>query len=361
MHYRTLLTPFLLLALHGMAQDRATLSTLNSSTIRLQRDALSFQKDAPALPKDDLSLPEDIRYASAMAGFNHFEVIDERADTSRIGIHTCIPDFGPNYDRQLVFDQSAAQQLSGYLNQYYTNPDAPCSALVILRTLWLSDANYPRTEMLRHPERRLERTHIRLKAEIYAIRDGRYIPVLRFDTLQTAWKKRIISERSPYFEWGLNLSLLIDEVADSASRLLAKQQDVRPSVALDDIRQFNASRFNAPIGDTQPARGVYANFEEFRNNTPSIHDFEVKMENNERLLYIRESGTAYYSHKVWGYCDGRNIYIMRDGILFPAWREGKAFYIPAGAAASSSLTVRLGHDYKQRRIFFVDMDTGDIY
>ena len=85
------------------------------------------------------------------------------------------------------------------------------------------------------------------------------------------------------------------------------------------------------------------------------------MENNEHLLYIRESGKTYYSHDAWGYSDGKDIYVMRDGILCPAWKEGKAFYIPAGAAAGNTLTISRGHDYKQHNIYSIDMDTGDIY
>jgi len=349
MHYRTLLTPLLMLALDTVAQSPAPLSGLHAVTIRL-RPAHSTRQTPPASVTPTPS-----------PGFSHFEVIDERADTSRIGIHTCIPDFGRNYDRQLIFTQSAAGELADYLNRHYTRPGAPYTALVILRTLWLSDANYVRAEYLRHPECRLERSHIRLKAEIYAIRDGRYIPVLRFDTLQTAMRKRILEERSAYYEWGLNLTLLMNDLADSASRLTPGKEKDNRWVGLEDIREFNASRFNAPIDDDRPARGVYANFEEFRNNAPSIQDFEIKLENHERLLYIRESGNAYYTHEAWGYSDGKDIYVMRDGILCPAWKEGKAYYLPASAATANSLTVSHDRDYKQRSIYSIDMDTGDIY
>jgi hypothetical protein len=346
MHYRTLLTPLLIVALQTNAQSPASLSTLHAVTIRLRQ--LHHSSPASSLP-------------SPSPGFSHFEVLDERADTGRVGIHTCVPDFGHNYDRQLIFDRSAAKETAEYLNHYFTRPESPYTALVILRTLWLSDANYVRADYLRHPDRRLERTHIRLKAEIYAIRDGRYIPVLRFDTLHTAMKRRILRERSPYFEWGTNLALLLNDLADSASRLSSGKEDGNRWVDLDDIREFNASRFNAPIDENLPARGVYANFEEFRNNTPSIQNFEIRLENHERVLYIRESGATYYSHDAWGYCDGKDIYIMRDGILCPAWKEGKAFYLPAGATTANSLTETRGHDYRQRSIYFIDMDTGDIY
>jgi hypothetical protein len=322
MYYRTLLTPFLFAALHAAAQIPVSLSALHPVAIRLRPS-----------------------YSDSSA-FSRFEVLDERADTGRIGIHTCIPDFGRNYDRQLVFDHTAATELSGYLNSRFARPGSSYRALVILRTLWLSDANYVRAEYLRHPERRLERTHIRLKAEVYAMRDGRYIPILRFDTLQTAMKRRILQERSPYFEWGVNLAELLDELVDSASALTQGKAVANRWVGLDDIREFNASRFNAPIDENLPARGVYANFEEFRNNTPSIQHFEIRQENHQRVIYVEESGATYYTHEAWGYCDGKDFYIMRDGVLCPAWKEGKAFF---------------GKEFKQPRIYFVDMDTGDLY
>jgi hypothetical protein len=347
MRYRTLLTPLFLLALRVAAQSPPPLSALHTITIRLRPTHPSRQTPHTS--------------AAPAPGFSHFEVIDERVDTSRIGIHTCIPDFGHNYDRQLIFDRSAGSEIADFLNHYYARPGAPYTALVILRTLWLSDANYVRAEYLRHPDRRFERSHIHLKAEIYAIRDGRYIPVLRFDTLQTTMKKRILQERSACYEWGVNLTLLMNELADSASLLTPAKAEDNRWVDLEDIRQFNASRFNAPIDDDRPARGVYANFEEFRNNTPSIQNFEIKLENHERLLYIRESGNTYYTHDAWGYSDGKNIYVMRDGILCPAWKEGKAFYLPAAAAAGNPMTEPRDRDYKQRSIYFIDMDTGDIY
>ena len=340
MNYRTLLIPALVLTLQSAAQPRTSLSSLHPVTIHLRHPT------SPPIGRE--------------ACFSHFEVIDERADTSRIGVHTSVPDFGRNHDRQLVFDRSAAGEMADFLNRRFTRPDAPYTALVILRTLWLSDASYIREDLVRHPELRFERTHIHLKVEVYAIRDGRYIPVLRFDTLQTAWKKRLLQERSTYHEWGQNLVLLMDELGDSTSRVAARKEN-GPWVALEDIRQFNSSRFEAPIAETPPARGVYANFEEFRNNTPSIQDFEIKTENNEHLLYIRESGNTYYSHDAWGYCDGKDIYVMRDGVLCPAWKEGKAFYLPAAVTAGSTLTIARSHDYKQRSIYSIDMDTGAIY
>jgi hypothetical protein len=391
----------ILLAIQVSGQSGASLSALKAVTIRLRR---------PDAPK---TFPG--------ACFSHFEVLDERPDTTRIGIHTNIPDFGRNHERQLIFSQPAASEIAGYLNKHFARPGAPYTALIILRTLWLSDAKYIREDLIRDPDRRFDRTHIHLKAELYAIRDGRYLPILRFDTTQTAQKKPLYQERSTYYEWGRNLGALVSQFADSAFQVAGWRLDQGNWIGLEEIRQFNSVRFNAPIGgDGSLTRGVYTCFNEFRNNAPSIADFEVRLGDNQRFLYLRESGKSYYSHDAWGYCDGKNIYIMRDGELCPAWKEGQAFYfyrdlrkprktnhyyaqteIPPSAAATGPspgampppaaiipspsgtmppsrivpspaavmppppsahlIAMNIDADYRGRSIYSVDMDTGDIY
>jgi hypothetical protein len=60
------------------------------------------------------------------------------------------------------------------------------------------------------------------------------------------------------------------------------------------------------------------------------------MEKKNRTLYVKDAaGGSYYSHDAWGYCDGNDIYIMRDGVLLPVWKEGNSFYF-------------LGQAYKER-------------
>src|ERR1700753_576853 len=82
----------------------------------------------------------DLPYHPAV--FSHFEVIDERPDTARIGIHNYDPIFGHNRNRQLVLQQPAATAIADYLNTRFARPGAGYSALIVLRNLWLSDANY---------------------------------------------------------------------------------------------------------------------------------------------------------------------------------------------------------------------------
>ena len=352
----------------AQSKDSASLSFLESVTIRLV--------DPDSLPA---ARPENM--------FRHFEVIDQRPDTARIGIHTGIASrHSPN--KQLSFGQPAKEEIAAYLNTHFARPGAPYTALVVIRTLWLSDANYFREDLMQDRAKRGEKTHIRFKAEIYASKEEGYMPIYRFDSAH-------ISKRNIYSLWGQDLAGMLADFADSASLLTARKAGKGRTLSREEIQQFNQSRFSAPVTtDTAFIRGVYASFDEFRNNNPSIRDFELKQENDHFLLYVKDQGgTAYYSHDAWGYCDGKGIFIMKEGALRRAWKEGKAFYflspvdkftearnpppgmmpdtvtniaptggivqLPAKPAPGAIMTARVSNG--GLRIFTVDMDSGDVY
>jgi len=369
MRYPISVTLWLLAILPSVAQNPTTPVALGSVTINLKN-------------------PFDLSFQPGV--FNHFEVIDERSDTARIGIHPYVPTFGSNYARQLVFHHSASVELAGYLDAHFANPAGRYTALIVLRNLWLSDANYLREDLLKDHSKWHERTHIRLKAEIYATKDSLYMPVLRYDTVQVYRQNHRYTGESYYSSWEYNLARVLNTMADSASRLTLSREGHSPLVSRDEIRSFNKSRFTPPISiAAMPEAGVYASFDEFRNNAPSIHDFEVKKEDGDRLLYIKDPyGRTYYSHDAWGYCNGNEIFVMRDGVLCRVWREGNAFYFVGGAnqdvlvppffvgsgksaiadpetgqGRNPSNLTRAGQsiDTRIRTVFLIDMDSGDVY
>lgn len=298
------------LSVTGMAQSGSSdtrLVTLPAVTINLKGSG------GPTIP----------------SAFSHFEVIDERADTARIGIHSFVPTLGHARNRQLVFPQPAATEVAGFLNKYFARPDAKWSALVVLRNLWLSDANYLKEDKVKDADILSEKTHIRLKTEIYACNGSVYIPILRFDTLQTYKNTNQYNNWSSYYSlWESDLTAVLSEMADSLSGLAPSRVENGRHLHRDDILQFNQSRFQPAITESNtPTAGVYTSFEEFRDNAPSIQHFEIQQQKGDRLLYLKDAnGNLQYSHDAWGYCDGKTIFIMRDGKLYPLWKEGKAFY-----------------------------------
>jgi hypothetical protein len=335
----------------------------------------SAQSSLSTLSPVLIELDSSGRTYSAGCPFRHYQVIDARPDTARIGIHAFIPTLGSQHNRQLVFRQPAASEIAAFLNARFTRADAPYTALIVLRNLWLSDANYRREEKLKNPAILHERTHIRLKAEIYAVRDSLFMPVMRFDTLQ-AYKRdnRYTSIVTYYSLWNKDVTAILCDMADSAARLTVARQGKGRQLHLEEIMKWNQSRFETPItGNITLTPGVYTSFEECRNNKPSLQHFEIRMENNYRLLYISESGgSTYYSHEAWGCSDGKNIYMMHDGVLYPIWKEDRAFYFlapptppalgPDGKPiAPEYFTTSSRSETNQRRIYAVDMDSGKTY
>jgi hypothetical protein len=344
-----LLSPLCLLffCLSTSGQHKITMDDLSRKTVHFDKPAAS---DVPTV-------------------FRHFEVIDERPDTGRIGISLMIGTLRGNDDRQFVFEKPAAAEISEYLNRYFTRPDAPFTALVVLRSLWLSNSND--LEGVKNAEIQYEQWHIRLKAEVYATRDSQYIPVFRYDT---AWAKKIHSYvtamHSSFSDLETSLSTLFIYLADSASWVTERKQNPGRMISRQQISEFNRSRFDK-FADTNTtyASGVYANFEEFTNNAPSIRDFEIRMEKKDHLLYIKDAaGKTSYSDVAWGYSNGDSLFIMRDGILRPVWKEGKAFYF---YALSDKDVYTKPNEYryggnaspgeKEQCIYTLDTDSGEIY
>jgi hypothetical protein len=330
-----------------------------------------------AQPDTDLaSLPQETLHfykpASTFPGnrFNHFEVIDERPDTARIGTYLITRSLFPNFDRQFVFGKPAADEIAQYLNRYFTRQDAPYTALIVLRSLWLSNANYVKREEINAHGKGYEVSHIRLRAEFYASRDSQYIPVFRYDTM--------LSNRSGYnpilqiSRLEHDLSNLFINLADSASLMTDRKQNAGRRISRQEIRDFNRARFDK-FADSNLiyASGVYASFEEFLNNKPSIQNYEIRTVKKDRLVYVKDAaGKSEYSNDAWGYSDGKTLYIMRDGSLCPTWRQGKAFYFYAlsdkdrytslNANGLADTTPHPGQD-QELCIYTLDTDTGDVY
>ena len=275
----------------------------------------------------NLEDPTDLPYHPGV--FSHFEVMDERPDTARIGIHNFVPFLLHSRNRQLVFRHSAAREIADYLNTRFARPGAPYSALIVLRNLWLSDANFIKEEKVKNAGIMASRTHIRLKAEIYAFKDSFYLPLMRYDTTQTYKRGNTYNNLVTYYAlWNKDLSSVLCEMTDSAAGLVAARAEHARHIQREDILQFNRSRFDVEITHTSSLTpGVYASFDEFRKNAPSIPHFEIRNGKRDQILYIQDAnGSFYYSHTAWGYCDGRSVFIMRDGKLYQLWKEGNAFY-----------------------------------
>jgi hypothetical protein len=359
---------------------RPTLLFLGFCGLALRTAAQPGQ--APGAPADNLSnlrtitiqlngpYNHDGALLSTQSPFSHFEVLDERADTTRIGVHGNLPMHSHFFDRQLIFSKPAHQEIAAWLNRHFTYPGAPDSVLVILRYLWLSDTDpyspNPDQYSSFHPHNPADtRTHIRLKAEIYARRNNLYLPLLRIDTLEPTKFVTYNARTATYNGWEKDLTELLRDLAENAATAASHHRNSGRWISGEDIRRFNRSRFDIPIFDSNTLiRGVYTGFQEFRNNAPSIRDFEVRPDNGHLALYLRNGdGSSYYTHDVWGFCNGKQVFIMRDGLLHLLQKDGNSFYFYGIDIASNStppLNAFSGYP-EQHCLYVIDMDTGQFY
>jgi hypothetical protein len=72
-------------------------------------------------------------------------------------------------------------------------------------------------------------------------------------------------------------------------------------------------------------KGVYRSFAEFKNNKPSIENFEIGKGNFTDELYVADNHETYPLQDFWGYCDGKNLFVRSANNLFQLYRTGNTF------------------------------------
>jgi hypothetical protein len=296
------------------------------------------------------------------AGFRHFEILDARQDTARIGVFGNGTNFS-NQPKQIIFDKPATNEFADYLNSRFTDQKATSTVLVVIRFLWISDwIHNPHPIHTDHDIVHNANAMIRLKAEVYAEANGVYTPLFRFDSTQF----------STTFSYGPGEKLagMLNDLAGRAASETEQKQGSGRHISLEEIRHFNESRADQPIlkDSTILAEGLYKDFEEFRNNEPSIRQ-GFKLVKGVRSLELRgEDGEIASSpDQVWGFCDGKTVYVMFERELVPTWKEGNAYYILVPEIienydGSPGVGEMLGMPPPiLKRILTIDMDSGDIY
>jgi len=262
-----------------------------------------------------ISLPLDKNAPKYPALFDTICVLDFRRDTSRIGLITS----SRSAQEEILFHKSVTDQLGQYLNAGYSSPQGGHSLLVVIKDLWIADPNG-----FAYLNRSL--WNISFHAEAYLKGKDGYIPLTYLDTTFhrfTAYSVPNVAAR--------DLPELIDifmyKVAD---RDQAGDWTEKGTVSSDQIDSFSRTRFKYAMDTvTRPVKGVYANVKEFRKNAPSILKYEVSKDKsgNLELRIPDENGHLYYTHSVWGFCDGNQSYVMMDGNLFPVFRVHHQFYV----------------------------------
>ncbi len=289
--------------LHAQQDSR---DVLNPNRLRIKEMVLTGEDTASR----ELKLP-----------FSKIRIIDSRPDTSKIGYAFDNDIFtGKKRSFQRVqFRNGNGHAIERYYAAYFSNAftQNDFELLIVMKRFWLS-ANVISNE------KRVEASNsvgadekLYCKWEYYLGKNGKYLPAKRVDTVliiagDPDRYNYYKTERERYQELKSALNKLV-EMLDYSNAV--NQFDNQPGKTLEQIYTFNNRLNMIPVlQDTAIRRGVYLNFEEFKNNRPSILDFTEKktryrLTNTENYL---ENAKGETISNYWGYSDGQ---VIRYGML----------------------------------------------
>ena len=131
------------------------------------------------------------------------------------------------------------------------------------------------------------------------------------------------------------------------------------------------------LSASQYKKGVYASFDEFKGNAPSLTDYEFKAGKLGDVLYVKKDSSEYPDRTAWGFCDGKNIYINSADKFSQLIQSGNTFYFKGIKSITKTLRVELmyasvlnlldntvrkkSHFNANPKYYQIDMETGDIY
>jgi hypothetical protein len=298
--------------------------------------------------------------------FDSIRVLDLRRDTSRIGLVSS----GRNSQEQLQFHSPAFDQLGRYLYAGYSSSQGRQSLLVVIKDLWVGNGNW-----YNNPS--YSKWEISFRFEAYLKEKDGYIPLTYLDTTVHLFAGGNSSNVGAHELPGL-IDVFMNKVA---TRDEIGGWSEKRVVSYEEIDSFSRTRFNYAMDTvTRPVKGVYVNVEEFKNNAPSVLQYEVSKDKsgNVELRIPDESGHLYYTHTAWGFCDGKQAYVMMDGNLFPVFCVQHQFYvlgskeyrdkklwvpilIPVGPFALISGTADVSDNVvRTLRLFRLDVRTGRV-
>ncbi len=321
-----------------------------------------------------IDIKEDITDNVTNKPIRSIEVIDSRDDTSSLGY-----DYSSvfNKTRKYVFDTPFVIKLTDWVSNFLKtgqNKNTGYKLLVCIRKLRISEEVAIVGFADDHQGQAMDgwESGVILKAEFYLYDRNFYYPMYRFDSTITGSKK-LPKYADEYLREAFKLSL---------SKLFKIDMDLVISKAkkmtLEDILVYNSKRDKVPIlNNTTYKKGAYASFDEFKLNDPSILDIEYKKGKMGDMLYVRKDGLEYPDRTVWGFSDGRSIFINSCDKFSELIPTGATFYFKGikgitkktkhKAMQSSTLNFATNTGPKKTvynvdfKYYQIDMETGEVY
>ncbi len=273
--------------------------------------------------------------------FSNLEVYDRRNDSSFVGFYKTMYSRNKSFGTVLKTENTTSNSVYSFLEpQIAFDQQSNYRLVLLIRKLWLS--------------KEIENTEVRdynikmQKAllpgivtcfEFYAKKGEQLIPLLKFDTT--------------IFHHNRNLALIDEELIQTTlTSAIDKLSRTRYRQKIENGRTYSwqqidsfSSRTNhiEILHTTSFKKGVYLTYNDFKNNTPSIQDFEIKKSEFAHTLFVKdEQGNQYPVRKIWGFSDGENVFIKSADIFFKLEKYNNNFYSWASKNISMVTKVPVG-------------------
>jgi len=108
-----------------------------------------------------------------------------------------------------------------------------------------------------------------------------------------------------------------------------KEQDLIKSnkkITFNDIIKSNEQGHDLPLYNNKREKGLYKTFEDFKLNAISVNDYEFKKGQMGDIIFIKENGNEFPMRSIWGFCDGKDLYINSGDKYSKLIQSGYNFY-----------------------------------
>ena len=352
----------------------------NYPTKKIILDSISDFYKKPTVSNIDSVVVIDSRYSNKSLGFITALMKKVKpgisGSTTKPASSLYYHDYSIN---NIQFENLPEKSIAGYISSALASStnETKFSLLVIIKNLWLSDKiDFIGKKNYENEEEYFSKSGIIGNFEFYIYKDNSYWPIFRYErklrnnfALKEYAKKYILS--------------FIDSCLIKLSTInLQNISQSKKALTLEQIKQYNNERFEIPVlKDSLYKRGVYMNFNEFKNNTPHFADFNIEKNRLADIMTVKGAdGKETIERNAWGYCDGKKFYIQNNSNYFELSRIDNSFFVKVATnklrtneLGSNSITnvgtgliipplkIKYNAIKSDSSPYCLNMDTGEIY
>lgn len=334
--------------------------------------------------------PNTLAPSSIFLPFKSIEILDARFDTSKLGYenHHTHDNINSNDFKKIKLNKGVQESVQLFYNDYYNlslkNPTN--KLLIVLKTLWIDNvpSNYLPIENSKITEfESFQNIHV--KWEYYVRRENKYYPFKRVDTVYQLTESILNSRDFKFRKNDLSFFMFVlkSQLEQIDFRNIDDNYENKKSLSFYSIDSFNRKRFLLPIMNaTDIKKGLFLNFEEFKNNKPGIVEYEFKKEklwiNKENLQIIEDFYLASDSSGIHTGSEKRRS-VVRVGNTFEFFSWASVLQSKTVAGSMLNLLPAVNYTYPsypqyQRRFDTetgtsksylvprqINMETGEVY